>query len=357
MKYIALTYLLLLAFYNGFSQSTISGDYVFEPECEVKCTPVKNQSKSGTCWSFATISFLESELLKSGKGEYDLSEMFMVREAYPLKVDNYVRLQGSVDIRTGGQAHDVMNMIKKYGILPESAYSGIIPPATIHDHEELDEMIKTMAPAISKFRKKDLNRGMDALNGVLDVYLGKLPEKFSYNGKDYTAMSFRDFLGLNPDNYIELTSYNAYPYHEYIDLQVPDNWSHGRYLNVPLDELVSVTDLALKKGYSVCWDGDVSDRGFSGSKGIAELENETDLNVTEESRQKAFDNFSATDDHLMHIVGIVHNQYGQKFYKVKNSWGNIGKYNGFCYMSEKYFRLNTTAICINKAALPEKLTR
>jgi len=338
----------------SFAQENKQGEFIFQVECEVKTTPVKNQGNSGTCWAFATVSFIESELLKSGKGEFDLSEMYFVRNAYIQKVDNYIRLQGSSEIRTGGQAHDVMNIIKNKGIMLEEFYPGKVSLIKAHDHQELDEVISSNAKILLKNVKKDNSKGLILLSTILDLYLGQVPEKFNFNNNVFSPIEFLKFLEFDPDDYVELTSFNIYPFHSMIDLQVPDNWSHGHYYNIPIDEMIALIDLALKKGFSVCWDGDVSNDGFLFSKGVAELDSNF-VEITDDVRQKAFNDFSTTDDHLMHIVGIAYNQYGQKYYKVKNSWGKTGKYNGYCYMSEDYFSLFTIAVMINRAALPDKI--
>lgn len=330
---------------------------VFQIQTEVKSTPVKDQGKSGTCWAFATISFLESELIRMGKGEYDLSEMFIVRNTYPLKCENYLRLHKHANLSSGGQAHDVLNVIKSNGIVPEEVYKGIQYPSTLHHHEELDDVMKSLSDILFSQKKNNSSMGLKLINNVLDLYLGPLPTQFSYKGKDYSPQTFCTSLDIIPENYIEITSYSCYSFYTFIDLQIPDNWSHSLYLNIPIDEMMEIIDLALKKNYSLCWDGDVSGNDFSSKNGIGLIDFNVHPKITQEIRQITFDQLTTTDDHLMHIIGIAYDQFGNKYYKVKNSWGTNNKYSGYWYLSENYMRLHTVAIMLNKNALPEKINK
>lgn len=353
---LVLLLVLLLPFY-GSAQNLFNGEPVFQTDIEVKSTSVKDQANSGTCWAFATISFIESELLRMGKGEYDLSEMYIVRNTYPVKCENYLRLHKTANLGSGGQAHDVLNAIKRDGLVPEEVFKGIQYPSAGHNHEELDAVLKAVSDVLFSQKKNDATLGINLINNILDLYLGKKPETFMFKNKAYSPKSFWESFGIDVNDYVEFTSYSCYPFNSFIDLQIPDNWSHDKYYNIPIDDLMAVIDLALQKGYSVCWDGDVSGSDFSSKKGIATLDISVYPKVTQENRQASFDHLSTTDDHLMHIVGIAHDQYGNKYYKVKNSWGTDNKYNGFWYLSEFYVRLNTVAVMVNKNALPEKINK
>jgi bleomycin hydrolase len=355
--------------------------YVFTKGISLPVTQVKDQSASGTCWSYATTSFIESELLRMTKDTFDLSEMFFVRKAYETKSLQYIRLHGTANFGQGGQAHDVMNVIRKYGMITDAAYSGLANGQTKPSHAELEAVLTAMVGAISKNPAGKLSpEWMNAISGVLDVYLGKVPDAF---GTPLTSPS--EFAKkINPDDYIEITSYSHHPYYSSFTLEIPDNWSGDPYHNVPLDELVQVMDYALSKGYTVAWDGDVSDKGFSHKNAVAiirevSIENMAatersnwdklsekerraqfytfekpvpEKNITPEIRQAAFDNFSATDDHLMHITGTVTDQNGKRYFRTKNSWAaDSNTDGGYLNMSEAYVRLNTIAIMIHKDGL------
>jgi len=353
--------------------------YQFTVEVEVERTPVKNQYRTGTCWCFATISYLESELLRTGKGEFDLSEMFVVRNTYPKKADNYIRLHGKANFSQGGQAHDVMNCIRRNGLMPESSYSGMEIEESRHNHGEMVAVLTAMMDAVLMRKGKRVTpRWPDALAAVLDVYLGQNPESFSYDGQEYTPKSFNEkVLQLDPNDYIELTSYSHHEFYTQYRLELPDNWDYnGEYYNVPIDDLERIIEHALENGHSVVWDGDVSEEEFNSKKtGYAvvpetewedRLHEEQDLEkvftgpvkekvITQELRQKTLNNFTTTDDHLMHIVGLARDQDGTRFFLTKNSGGTDRKNDGYIYMSQAYVRLKTTAILVNKAAIPEDI--
>ncbi|HDP99394.1 MAG TPA: aminopeptidase [bacterium] len=354
--------------------------YQFTIDYQVAHTPVKDQAKTGTCWDFATISFLESEMLRVGKPEIDLSEMFVVRHTYPQKAENYIRLHGNTVFGQGGQSHDVIEQIARHGIVPEKIYPGMNIGENRHNHGEMFSVLKAVLDGtLQAGRRKLTPRWKDAFEKILDIYLGKVPVDFSYAGKKYTPKSFAEqFCGWNLDDYIELTSYKHHPYYEKCRLEVPDNWTFNQqYYNVPIDDLEKIIDVAIKNGYSVAWDGDVSERDFSTREtGYAiipekDWEDKTEAEkkekvtepvaekkITQELRQLTFDNFETTDDHLMHIVGLAHDQKGNKFYYTKNSGGVDGrKYDGYVYMSRSYVRLKTIAIMVNKNALPKKISK
>ena len=322
---------------------------------ELKPTSVKNQAMSSTCWSFATISFLESELLRMGKGEYDLSEMFFVRKAYPMKAYNYYHLQGNGNFGPGGQAHDITLLFKEYGAIPESVYSGLINGKS-HDQLKMDDvLLKIMKTSANKLPDETFSKWKFSVDSVMDIYLGVMPETFNFNGKNFTPKSFAESLNLNPDNYIELTSYTHHPYYKQFVLEVPDNWMFEKYYNLPVDELISIMINSVNMGYTFCWDGDVSDEtSFSDNGGVATVENEK-VKITQNDRQKAFDNFSVTDDHLMHITGLAKSDDGSIYFLTKNSWGDKKGNNGFWFMSENYVRLKTIAIMVHKDVIPSEI--
>lgn len=346
--------------------------YKFEMIHQVKTTPVKNQAKTGTCWSFATASFIETELLRMGKGEHILSPMWFVRHAYPEKAQRFVRYSGSSNFSVGGQAHDVMNVIRKKGMVPEANYKGMNIGEEEHNHGEMAEILDSYVNAVKRNKGGKITpKWQEGFESILDIYLGKSLNQFNYLGRNFTPTSFRDSLGFNPNNYVEFTSYTHHPFYSKFDLEIPDNWSHDDYYNIPFGEMIALIDTALARGYSVLWDGDTSEKGFDRKKGIAiipqveieEIEKDADEKkteepvnekfITQEMRQETFDNQATTDDHLMHITGMAKDHRGYKFYYVKNSWGTKDKkYNGYWYMSEIYIRLKTVAIMVHKDAIP-----
>ena len=349
-----------------FSQEDI---HQFKMITQVETTPVKSQGRSGTCWAFATTSFVETELLRLGFDEIDLSEMFTVRyKLFPM-AEKYIRYHGTSNFGEGGQAHDLLDVISKYGFVPEENYTGKNIGLDIHNHGEMTAVLTGMLDGILKKKSGKLtNKWESAIESVLDLYLGTPPTTFSYDGKDYTPKSFVKETGFDPANYVEITSYTDVPFYETTILPIPDNWSNGEYYNVPVNELIQIIDNALENGYSVCWDGDSGRDHFLRDQGYAVIpdnrkskkENITDpekeKEITQEMRQKAFENFDVTDDHLMHLVGIAENQLGTKFYYTKNSWGTDNKkYDGYWYMSENYVRLKTIAIMVHKESIPKEI--
>jgi bleomycin hydrolase len=366
-----------------------SSGYIFTKIMEIKSTPVKNQYHSGTCWSFATTSFIETEMLRMGKPVSDISEMFFVRYAYLQKADRYVRFHGQSNFGQGGQAHDEMNVVKEYGMMPDSLYNGLVTGETKHDHNELDAVLKGFIDAVIHGHKLT-PVWRQAFNSILDAYLGKVPDQFMTDDLQLTPKSYSEYCSVDAADYIELTSYTHRPFYQKCILEIPDNWSGDEYYNVPLDDFMTIIDNALENGYSVCWDGDVSDKGFSHKNGVAivpelrlkelsnpeknrweamnEKERDEELysfkkpgqekNVTQELRQKDFDNYGSTDDHLMHITGITKDQNGTKYYITKNSWSaESNKFGGYLNLSESYVRLNTIAILVNKDAIPARIAK
>lgn len=364
-------------------------EYVFTPVKELKITPVKNQNRTGTCWSFSGIGFLEAELLRQGKGEYDLSEMFVVSHSYKDKADKFVRLHGCLNFAQGGSFGDVLYATKHYGAVPESVMNGLQYGEEQHVHGELESLAISYVNTVIKNPNGKLScawkKGFD---GIIDSYLGEIPEKFTYNGKEYTPKSFGEELGLNIDDYVSLTSYSHQPFYTAFPIEVQDNWRWDLSYNLPLNELMQVMDNAINTGYTVAWAADVSEKGFtrngiavaadvtsietSGSDqdkwvGLSKSEKDAEikkriekpgckeLTVTQELRQKDYDNYQTTDDHGMLIYGIAKDQTGKKFYMVKNSWGTDNKYKGTWYASEPYVAYKTMTIVVHKDALPKAI--
>lgn len=328
--------------------------YKFTPVVDLKATPVKDQASTGTCWCFATTSFIESELLRMGKGEYDLSEMFIVRYNYIDRLkDNYLR-RGKGNTGPGSLAHDWLRVFSEDGIVPDEVYSGLNYGSPTHNHNELQAYINAVA-VVPVELKKESAQYFQVVNGILDSYLGKVPENFTYKGVSYTPKSFAASLGINPDDYVEITSFTHFPFYRQGILEVFDNWAMARFYNVPLDELIQIMDYSFNNGFTVDWDGDVSESGFSRQNGYAimPLNAGSEMNITQDIRQSAYEGFTTTDDHLMHLTGIAKDQNGTKYYKTKNSWGTArGTYNGYWYMSEQYVRAKTIYIMVNKQAIP-----
>jgi len=362
----------------------------FEEAVTIPATPVKDQNRTGTCWSFATLSLLESEMMREKMIVADLSPMFIVYHTYMEKALRYVRMHGHNNFDAGGIFHDVTNVIRKYGIVPDEIYRGLNYGEEKHVHGEMDQLLKSHVEAVVKNQNRKLTPvWQEAVAATLNSYLGEIPETFEYQGVSYTPLSFaRDFVGLNMDDYVEITSFSHHPYYSRFALEIPDNWSWDKVYNVPLEELEEIMDHALASGYSVAWASDVSEKGFmSGYKGVAlvpdvnlekmsdaeirrwenlgEREREEELHkidgpvhekkITEEIRQLAFDNFQTTDDHGMHIVGVAKDQEGNVFYKVKNSWGDYNQWGGHFYASKAYFNYKTTLIMLNKSAIPDHI--
>jgi bleomycin hydrolase len=363
--------------------------YQFTEIKRIEATPVKNQASTGTCWCFATASFMESELLRQGKGIYDLSEMFIVRQKYLNQLqDNYVR-RGQGNVGQGSLAHTFKNIFREQGITPEEVYHGINYNSDRHNHSEMVRYIQAIADVAVKAKQRSPEYHK-LVNSLLDIYLGELPGTFDYKGKTYTPKSFAASLELNMDDYIELTSFTHHPYYTKFDLEVPDNWEHQLMYNLPPDELIETMNYALNNGHTICWDGDVSEKGFSFRNGIAiqpEVKKITDyastddrarfekldeaarldevykferpypeVNVTPEIRQEGFESFVTTDDHLMHITGLAKDQNGTIYYITKNSWGTErNDLAGYLNMSESFVRSKTIYIMLHKDAIPRTI--
>lgn len=359
---------------------------------DIPCTSVKDQYHSGTCWSFSGLGFLEAEMLRLGKPTVDLSEMFVVYHSYSDKAVKYVRLHGSLNFGAGGAFHDVTNVIKNYGIVPEEVYSGLNYGEEKHVQGELDRILLDEVKAVVDNPNKKLTTAWhDALDGTLDTYLGKLPETFKYQEKEYTPQTFaKEYVGLNMDDYVEISSFTHHPFYTKFIIEVPDNWAWDEVYNVPLNELEEIIDNSINTGYTVAWAADISEKGFATSqKGVAvipvvdkanmtdaeimkwEKMNDKEKNeelyklnkpgpekvITQELRQIDFDDYQTTDDHGMLIVGTAKDQAGNLYYKVKNSWGKYNDYDGYFYASKPYVKFKTTSIMVHKDAIPKNIRK
>lgn len=341
-------------------------------------TPVEDQGSSGTCWSYAAGSFLESEMIRNGGPEIHLSKIYIARRSYEEKALSYVRMHGSLNYGDGGIAHDVTNMYAKYGIMPYEAYTGLNFGNTRNQSGEMQAMVKGMLDAVIK----KPNRGSitpvwrEAVNSVFDVYLGKVPETFTYQGKSYTPQSFaKEVVKLNAADYVEFQSVTDIPFYTEGTLMVPDNWALEQAWNIPVEEIAPIIDHALKNGYTVAWGGDVSEPSFSWKNGVAFVTETPAAQLTKEQkeklfegprpepvitqamRQESFDNFTTTDDHGMHITGIAKDQNGTEWYIVKNSWGTSNEHQGYLYMSKPYAAFKMTAFMVNKKGVPAAIAK
>ena len=371
---------------SGTAQS--ENGYQFTTVVQQKATPVKDQAVSGTCWCFATTSFIESELLRQGKGEYDLSEMFIVRQKYLNQMADNLLRHGKGNVTQGSITASWITAFNQVGIVPEEAYTGINYDSPVHNHSELAGYVEAISAEAVK-QKKNSKQYQELANSLFDIYFGKVPETFTYKGKEYTPKSFAESLGIDTDDYIPLTSFTHKPYYKPFEVEIPDNWEHSQMYNLPLDELINVMDGALKSGYTLCWDGDVSEKGFAYLNGVAinpdvksdDLYKDSDrahwgqlndterlaevfrfehpypeVKVTPEIRQQGYEAGKTTDDHLMHITGIATDQNGTKYYITKNSWAaDSNAFGGYLNMSESYVRAKTLYILVHKDALPKEL--
>lgn len=359
----------------------------------IPTTPVKDQNKSGTCWAFSGISTLEDDLLHRGKGELDLSEMFVVRNAYIDKAKKYMRTNGNINFAQGGGFSDVLDMTALYGAMPEEAYEGLNYGEKKHSHYEMAAALKSYLDAVmnnGQRTKKLSTSWLPGFIGILDAYFGELPETFTYKGKTYTPQSFAKEIGLEPENFEIFTSYTHHPFYEEFALEIPDNWRWNKSINVPMEDMQAILDNALDNGYTVFWGADVSEGGFKWAKGFAvnpDEKSEKDMTdaevarwtklsdkdrekerfeikgpvkektVTQEMRQESFDNYETTDDHGMVIVGYATDQEGNKFYKVKNSWDTNQVYDGFFYVSVPFFLEKTLNIGVRKEGVPSAIAK
>ena len=385
MKKIILVFLFCT---SVFGLTNAQDGYEFTTVKEIKITPVLNQNRTGTCWSFSCIAMIEAELIRMGKGEYALSEMFVVNHTYRDKAEKHVRLHGLSEFSEGGAFADVLYVFKHYGAVPRDVYSGLQYGEDSHVHGEMvDTATGFLKNIITNANGKLSPVWPNAFQGIIDAYLGEIPATFQYNGRQYTPKSYGESLELNMDDYVSLTSFTHKPFYTLFGLEIPDNWRWSLSYNLPLDELMEVFDNAINTGYTIAWGTDVSEAGFtrngvatcpdiestetSGSDqarwvGLSTAERDAEIRrlatipcneitVTQELRQTGYDNYQTTDDHGMLIYGFAKDQTGKKFYLVKNSWGTNSKYNGMWYASEAFVAYKTINIVVHKDAIPRAI--
>lgn len=387
-KNIYLSLILVLVFVSMYAQKNVKKSkiepYKFETIIKNPITPIKNQASSGTCWCFSGLSFIESEILRATGEELDLSEMFIVSNAYYDKALKYVRLHGHLNFGPGSSFSDVLAVLETYGIVPESKMSGLNYGTTQHVHFEMDEILKAIVSVLIKNPNQKLTKAWKiGFKDMIAAYLGDIPETFSIDDKEYTPKSYIESLGIDLNNYVDISSWTHHPFYEKMTIEVPDNWRSRCAYNVPLDDMIGIIDNAIENGYTVAWASDVSEDGFTNagiavvpdivkiSKGSDEVKwigNSAsdeiplyvktpcpEIKITQEMRQEAFDDYSTTDDHGMHIFGKAQDQNGTEYYMVKNSWGEAGPYNGVWYVSKEYVKYKTTDIVVNKNAIPDEI--
>ena len=374
----------LLAF-AAFAQT--APEYEFTTIKENPITSIKNQYRSGTCWCFSALSFVESEILREKGDTVDLAEMFVVGKSYRDRAVKYVRLDGHLNFAAGSSFGDVLHVIEDYGIVPEEEMRGKNYGTEMPEHSELDAVLKGYVTAVASKPNKQLTTAwLNGFDGIVEAYLGKYPERFTVNGKEYTPAQYRDALGINVNDYINLTSLSHHPFYSQFVIEVPDNWRWDTAYNLPIDELMSVLYNAIEKGYTFAWGSDVSEKGFT-RNGIAVMpveqkkaatgsdqekwvgksneENKEEVKpalpeeivATQEMRQDAYDRKTTTDDHGMHVYGLAQDQNGTKYFMVKNSWGETGKYKGIWYASDAFVRYKTLNVVLHKDALPKDIKK
>ena len=362
-------------------------EYEFTTVKENPVTSIKNQYRSGTCWCFSALSFVESEILRTKGYELDLSEMFVVGKSYRDRAVKYVRLDGHLNFAAGSSFGDVLHVIEDYGIVPQEAYSGFNYGTEMPEQNELDAALAGYVRAIAQNPNKKLTTAwLNGFDGILDAYLGEVPETFAVNGTQYTPESYRDALGINPDDYVNLTSFTHHPFYESFIIEVPDNWRWDSAYNLPIDELMEVMYNAIDKGYTIAWGSDVSENGFTrDGLAVMPVEKKTaaagsdqerwvgkaadqpkeevkaelpqEMVITQEMRQDGYDRKTTTDDHGMHIYGVAKDQNGTKYFMVKNSWGETGKYKGVWYASDSFVKYKTLNVVVHKDALPKNIAK
>jgi bleomycin hydrolase len=349
-------------------------EYKFTPVKNIEATGVQNQGQTGTCWSFSSLSYFESELIRMGKGkDFNLSEMFVVRMSYPQKAENYIRMHGKAQFAEGGEFHDVVNVIRDYGMVPEEIYNGNLKSGEKYNHHIMDSILLSMVKEIAKSDKTIDPSWKKNLEAKLDEMLGKVPQEFEWKGKKYTPQTFAKEMGIVPDDYVYISSFTHRPFYKKFVIEIPDNWAWEQAHNVQLNEMMETIDNALNNGFGVAWAADVSEPGFKFKEGLAILPEKPvaqmteeekkqmfikpvpQLQVTPENRQLGFDNYETQDDHGMHITGIVKDQDGKKYYIVKNSWGKENECDGYFYASEEYVKMKTISIMVHRNAVPKAL--
>ncbi len=391
-KHTNLSFIILIALVFGNLNLGFSQGYQFTDIKRLPVTSIKDQNRSGTCWSFSGLAFLEAEMIRMGKKDApDLSPMFVVRNCYLDKAVKYVRMHGYLNFGGGGAFHDVTYVLKNYGLVPTEAYSGLAYGEDNHVHGEIDEVFLNYVKSVVKNKNKKLSTSWEkGFKALLDAYFGAYPSNFKFKGKSYTPKTFaKDVTGLNTDDYVEITSLTHHPFYKKFIMEVPDNWLWNEVYNVKIDELKQIIDNSIENGYTVAWASDVSEKGFSYRNGVAVVpdQNLADMSnsersrwekmtekeknkllysfekpvaekkITQEMRQEAFDNYQTTDDHGMLIIGTAKDQNGKKYYIIKNSWDTSNKYGGYFYASEAFVLYKTTDIMVNKNAIPTALRK
>lgn len=364
---------ILYRFYYPKHIKLLKSEFVFTELIRLKSTTVKNQGASNTCWSYTGNSFLESEMIRMGRDPVAISPLYTVRKAYLERARNYLRLHGGLKLNEGGQLHDVMQILRLHGAMPRAAYTGIKAGKSSSNFKGLRALLNSRLSSMVKSRelKRSWERDVELL---MDDYLGKVPVNFVYKGKSYTARSFADqVIGIDPDQYIHIASVTTAPYYKSFIFLIPDNWSFSQFFNLPMEELTLVIDQSLKNGFTVACTIDISEPGFSWPYGIAYVPQKSASDMTAEEkktqfvrpqperkvdameRQSAFDAWQTTDDHALHIIGLVKDQNGKEYYVAKNSWGRGNAFQGFVYLTKEYVRYKSTALMLHKDALEPSL--
>ena len=349
--------------------------YQIKPIFALGVTDVKDQGHSGTCWSYTGASFLESEMMKKKKQPVDLSEIYTARKVYLEKAINYLRMHGALTWGDGGELHDIINIYRKYGAVPQSVYTGLINGATVNNFNEMQKDLEGYLKGIVESEKVPAD-WKEVFEQKMDTYLGAVPKTFLYNGKMYDPKSFaKEVVGLEDEKYIEMLSVEHKPKYQNTLMAVPDNWSYDYAFNVSMEDIVRTIDYALSKGYTIAWAADVSEKYFSWKNGLALVPEKDYKDLTEAEqkdyfhvywnekeitpalRQQGFDNYETTDDHAMHIVGLAKDQKGREYYIVKNSWGADNDNKGYLYVSKNYVRYKTMSILVNQKGTPKDLLK
>ena len=369
------------------AQAPKAPEYQFTTVKEVPVTSIKNQYRSGTCWCYSALSFIESEILRTKGVEVDLSEMFVVGKSYFDRGVKYVRLDGHLNFAAGSSFGDVLHVINDYGIVPQDVYSGFNYGTEMPEQAELDAVLKGYVTAVKSNPNKKLTTAWkNGLQGILDAYFGEAPATFTVEGVEYTPESYRDYLGIKSSDYVNITSFTHHPFYQPFILEICDNWRWDSAYNVPMDEMMEIMYNAIEKGYTIAWGSDVSEKGFTRnglavmpveeqkasagsdqerwvgksteeSKEEVKAELPVEMTITQEMRQIAYDNKTTTDDHGMHIYGVAKDQNGRNYFMVKNSWGETGKYKGIWYASDSFVRYKTMNIIVHKDALPKHIAK
>lgn len=389
-----ITLSLILTCFSFFLQAQVApkltnaegSEYQFEIIKSLDRDEVENQGRSGTCWSFSSLSFFEAEIERVSGKKVELSPMFVVHHTYEDKAEKYIRMHGNLNFGAGGAFHDVSYVMENYGIVPKGVYTGLDGNAKGHNHGEMDAVLESVVKSL-KEQKAPSSKWDEMISGILDTYLGKLPETFEYEGKKYTPLEFSKSFGLDMGDYVSITSFTHHPFYKTFDIEVPDNWMGQASYNLPLAEMMQVFDNAVENGYSIAWGSDVSEKGFNFRAGLAVMPKDAstltvegadnkhfsdagafkhgeafkkpvdELEITQELRQQGFDNYETTDDHGMHVIGVAKDQNGKRYYIVKNSWGKSNQCDGYFYASEAFVKYKTINFLVHKDALPKDIRK